>query len=1311
MVNLRQSITTLFGGVSTQPPSLRPVNQVTAADNVLFSVRDDASKRPGMEHLFEIDSLTADGVYRLHPIDRDENEQYLLLYGDSTIRIFTLAGVEATLTTSPDAQTYLDANNATAAEMRLVSMADYSILVNTTVTTAVQTSDAYTITGTYTDYNVMTATRPARYSYWKTKNDSIGYPKGYFQYDGGASTYPSMLLKEVANPFTHPESYASSDRNPGGFKIGMDKLVLSGTAVVYLPAAKSLYKTAAFTAHTHQAGDKLRVTGGTGPAPGWFAIASKTSANLLVMTDAIHTVNVHDLAADCAGLQLTFTDGGYVATTKTLTKTAAFAAFTLTAGDKIYLSAGTGITPGWYAVATRVSDDAITLSTSAGTNSSDVAATAIGTKLTLTAGAYIVAADTLYKTDLFDAYTFVAADQINVTGGTGLTPDIYTISAKPDDHTVTLSSAPGAAATADATIAGIIGTYSVIIDFSDQTFTTMDDVAAAFQSAIQDAGADDALVSWTLTKHGVANVSYSRGRFTVYGQAHGAGASLYPCTTLGSGYNWAADNRPFSGSAGDYTITQGAGDPAATVPSIYDSWVRVAAPSQEEAEFVQTTMPIQITRESTGGGVEKVYNEIIVDDTPYYYWRLGEASGTVAVDEMEHCDGTYTATPTLGVAGAITGDANTAVTFNGTTEFVDVQVYPVQLGPTLHSTGWSISLWFKTSDTSATSRRMISLQEAETLILWDYDFFGVSINSQGYLGCYSRGYFHTPDEPLNQILDSKPAHELQDGDWHHLVVTVTPATGSVPVRFYIDGALYGTDTATSAEALRTWHHIHHVYIGCDHNQIQGKFWNGTLDEVAIYERPLTAAEIAEEYAARVDVVSGGPTFNIDVIDWKPRLSGDEETNPVPSFVGKKLSDVSFHRNRLALLGGENEVLSAAGDFFNFFIEDADNIADADPIDVAMSSDRVTIGDFMVPFRKSMVIFTLAGQQFELNAPEVLTGATASLTASTRYDSIIGVRPAVMGTQVYFPSIAPHGAQIREYLYDDSALANIAADITAHVEGYIPATVCAMEACPNFNTLYVLPEDGYHIYAYRAYWRGTEKVQSSWSRIVLDDEDRIVDIAALRNNLYVLAEVGSEYHVLCLPVERESAPTGASFMPLLDNWKLITGTYSAGTGLTTFTQGFDDAAVTEIVKGGGWTTTAGVALTATKASAGTLTVVGDYSAYPCYVGRPYTMSLTLSRPYQRDQEGGAVLDAGMMLHVLSLTHNESGPYTVTVAMPGYSNYSESFAPASGLTDASGETRFWIRGQADDTTVTITASGHTPCTIVCGEWESTFAPRAM
>lgn len=58
---------------------------------------------------------------------------------------------------------------------------------------------------------------------------------------------------------------------------------------------------------------------------------------------------------------------------------------------------------------------------------------------------------------------------------------------------------------------------------------------------------------------------------------------------------------------------------------------------------------------------------------PLAYWRLGESSGTTAVDASGNGhDGTYEGSPTLGVDGLIVGDPDTAVEFDGSDDQVVV---------------------------------------------------------------------------------------------------------------------------------------------------------------------------------------------------------------------------------------------------------------------------------------------------------------------------------------------------------------------------------------------------------------------------------------------------------------------------------------------------------------------------------------------------------------------------------------------------------------------------------------------------------------
>lgn len=69
---------------------------------------------------------------------------------------------------------------------------------------------------------------------------------------------------------------------------------------------------------------------------------------------------------------ISFTGANWTNGTKTITKVGAFTNYIFKTGDQVTLSAGTGVTTGVYAIASRVSDDAITLSTDCNGASGDI---------------------------------------------------------------------------------------------------------------------------------------------------------------------------------------------------------------------------------------------------------------------------------------------------------------------------------------------------------------------------------------------------------------------------------------------------------------------------------------------------------------------------------------------------------------------------------------------------------------------------------------------------------------------------------------------------------------------------------------------------------------------------------------------------------------------------------------------------------------------------------------------------------------------------------------------------------------------------
>jgi hypothetical protein len=208
------------------------------------------------------------------------------------------------------------------------------------------------------------------------------------------------------------------------------------------------------------------------------------------------------------------------------------------------------------------------------------------------------------------------------------------------------------------------------------------------------------------------------------------------------------------------------------------------------------------------------YADRVIADGASNYWRLGEPSGTTAVDAVGGANGTISGGVTLNQPGAI-GDGTKAMTFDGTTGKV---VTAVDVTTPVICT---IEAWIK-STLGGGQAAFYSTRSTGQLGLTLYVgviFTGGKLVPFLYSGEASNGTRH-----------------VGDGSWHHVVFVLSGAICTV----YVDGTL---DTAVSQNRATTG--TGKQLIGWD--EATAGFWSGALDEVAVYPRALTAPEIAAHY--------------------------------------------------------------------------------------------------------------------------------------------------------------------------------------------------------------------------------------------------------------------------------------------------------------------------------------------------------------------------------------------------------------------------------------------------------------------------------
>ncbi len=110
----------------------------------------------------------------------------------------------------------------------------------------------------------------------------------------------------------------------------------------------------------------------------------------------------------------------------------------------------------------------------------------------------------------------------------------------------------------------------------------------------------------------------------------------------------------------------------------------------------------------------------------------------------------------------------------------------------------------------------------------------MSIRSDGILvGFWEYG------DGTNVLVSSSESADVFDGDWHH--IAMVREASEMQVRFYVDGVQLGS--AQSFTELPTGGGRGMVYIGSDNPAYPGYEFGGDIDEICIFDLPLTVSEV------------------------------------------------------------------------------------------------------------------------------------------------------------------------------------------------------------------------------------------------------------------------------------------------------------------------------------------------------------------------------------------------------------------------------------------------------------------------------------
>ena len=475
------------------------------------------------------------------------------------------------------------------------------------------------------------------------------------------------------------------------------------------------------------------------------------------------------------------------------------------------------------------------------------------------------------------------------------------------------------------------------------------------------------------------------------------------------------------------------------------------------------------------------------------------------------------------------------------------------------------------------------------------------------------------------------------------------------------------------------------------------------------------------------------TFTIKQFTYADRGVGDDFTNPMPSFVGKRINKIVFFRNRIGFLAGENVILCRPGSLGepDFFAESALATGAADAIDIACASTFPSAIFDGIEVNSGLLVFS-TNQQFLLSSDaEILNPETAKLRSVATYNYNKAISPISLGVTIAYVDNSGKFSRFNE-------VANIRREGEPNVVE--PSKVVPTLLEKNIDLLTNSRENSVvlfgktntdTVFGFRYFNVADKREQQAWFKwkfnnpliyhFIINDDYFFIDSDHFLQTLSIVQDDDD------ISLDQD----GVNYLIHLDNYTtLAAGTYDAATNKTTFTNKATwipdvtspNGALVVVDNNSGATRIGRYAEPTMLGNSpdDDFTLPGDWSTGTFNIGYLYEYSVEFPTIYPTQVQGekaASDVNGSLVLHRVKLHFGKAGLYETTLTRKGKPDYTEIYeSPALDEYEVSDapyvdEAVRTVPVYEKNTNVTITlkSSHPSPATLRAMAWEGSFTPR--
>ena len=472
------------------------------------------------------------------------------------------------------------------------------------------------------------------------------------------------------------------------------------------------------------------------------------------------------------------------------------------------------------------------------------------------------------------------------------------------------------------------------------------------------------------------------------------------------------------------------------------------------------------------------------------------------------------------------------------------------------------------------------------------------------------------------------------------------------------------------------------------------------------------------------------TFTIKQFTYADRLIGDEQTNPLPSFVGKRINKVLFFRNRLAFLAGSNVVTARPGSIGepDFFAESALTVSASDPIDISSASTFPSELFDGIAINAGLVVFS-TNQQFLLASDDtVLNPDTAKLRSISTFNYNKDIAPISLGTTLGYVDNSGKFSRFNEMANISREGQPTVVEVSKIVPTLLPKNIDLLTNSRENSIILFAKSSSTDslVYGYKYLNVGDKRQQAAWFKwklnrpilyhFIIDDEYYYLDADYYLQKIRLVQTTEDPSIVqdnvdFLLHVDNHTTVSGGSF-----NSATNTTTFSSVGWLNTVTTPNHDLVVIDTN-----TNSARVGRYAKPTVNGTsFTLPGNWSSVTLTIGYIYPYEVQFPTFYPTKGQGEKVaadVNSSLVVHRIKLHFGKIGLYETTLKRVGKNDYTEVYESTEldeyNASDAPYLEEFIktvpIYEKNTNVDVILRSSHPAPATLHALSWEGDYSPR--